>query len=192
MQERNDSAGQTGADGCENTQIDELARNMVRLFDQSTKVFSALAERTTNGNGPYSMASEVGEAAKTLGEVARVWVWDPGKLAAAQGELFQSYADLWGRSFRRFLGEEVEPVVEPEPGDNRFKDPDWSNSQYFDFWKQAYLITSRWASDVTKNTEGVDDRTRQKAVFYLQQMLANKKKNKPHNRNTITTPQPIL
>jgi polyhydroxyalkanoate synthase len=172
MQERNDSAGQTGADGCENTQIDELARNMVRLFDQSTKVFSALAERTTNGNGPYSMASEVGEAAKTLGEVARVWVSDPGKLAAAQGELFQSYADLWGRSFRRFLGEEVEPVVEPEPGDNRFKDPDWSNSQYFDFWKQAYLITSRWASDVTKNTEGVDDRTRQKAVFYLEQMLA--------------------
>jgi polyhydroxyalkanoate synthase len=79
---------------------------------------------------------------------------------------------LWGRSFRRFLGEEVEPVVEPEPGDNRFKDPDWSNSQYFDFWKQAYLITSRWASDVTKNTEGVDDRTRQKAVFYLEQMLA--------------------
>ncbi|MGK2923483.1 MAG: PHA/PHB synthase family protein [Methyloceanibacter sp.] len=173
MQERNDSAGQTDADGCENTQIDELARNMVRLFDQSTKVFSTLAERTTsNGNGPYSMASEVGEAAKTLGEVARVWVSDPGKLAAAQGDLFQSYADLWGRSFRRFLGEEVEPVVEPEPGDNRFKDPDWSNSQYFDFWKQAYLITSRWASDVTKKTEGVDDRTRQKALFYLEQMLA--------------------
>jgi len=172
MQERNDSAGQTGADGCENTQVDEFARNMVRLFDQSTKVFSALAERTTNGNGPYSMASEVGEAAKTLGEVARVWVSDPSKLAAAQGELFQSYADLWGRSFRRFLGEDVEPVVEPEPGDNRFKDPDWSNSQYFDFWKQAYLITSRWASDITKNTEGVDDRTRQKAVFYLEQMLA--------------------
>ncbi len=173
MQERNDSAGPTDADGCENTQIDELARNMVRLFDQSTKVFSTLAERTTsNGNGPYSMASEVGEAAKTLVEVARVWVSDPGKLAAAQGDLFQSYADLWGRSFRRFLGEEVEPVVEPEPGDNRFKDPDWSNSQYFDFWKQAYLITSRWASDVTKKTEGVDDRTRQKALFYLEQMLA--------------------
>ena len=63
-------------------------------------------------------------------------------------------------------------MVEPEPGDNRFKDPDWSNGQYFDFWKQAYLITSRWAEDLTRNTEGVDEKTRKKALFYLNQMLA--------------------
>jgi polyhydroxyalkanoate synthase len=146
---------------------------MVRLFDQGAKAFSTLAERpNSNGQGPYSMASEVGEAAKSLGEVARHWVTEPGKLAAAQGELFKSYADLWGRSFRRFLGEEVEPVVEPEPGDNRFKDPDWSNGQFFDFWKQAYLISSRWAEDLTRNTEGVDEKTRKKALFYLNQMIA--------------------
>ena len=84
MQERNKSAGETDAIGCKNTQFDELARNMVRLFDQGTKVVSTLAERTTsNGNGPYSMASVAGEATKTLGEVARVWVSDPGKLAVA-------------------------------------------------------------------------------------------------------------
>ncbi len=173
MQERNKNVGEAETDDASQAaQLDVLARNMVRLFDQGAKVFSTLAERSNNGNGPYSMASEVGEAAKSLGEVARVWVSDPGKLAAAQGELFKSYADLWGRSFRRFLGEEVEPVVEPEPGDNRFKDPDWSSSQFFDFWKQAYLITSRWAEDVTRNTEGVDDKTRKKAMFYLEQMLA--------------------
>ncbi|MBC8013487.1 MAG: class I poly(R)-hydroxyalkanoic acid synthase [Methyloceanibacter sp.] len=145
---------------------------MVRLFDQSTKAFSTLAERSSsNDQGPYSMASEAGEAAKSLGEIARHWVAEPGKFAATQGELFKSYADLWGRSFRRFLGEEVEPVIEPEPGDNRFKDPDWSNGQFFDFWKQAYLITSRWAEDLTRNTEGVDEKTRKKALFYLNQML---------------------
>ena len=63
-------------------------------------------------------------------------------------------------------------MVEPEPGDNRFKDPDWSNRQVFDFWKQAYLITSRWAEDLTRNTEGVDEKTRKKALFYLNQMLS--------------------
>jgi polyhydroxyalkanoate synthase len=172
MQERNKSAEEAEENGSQTAQLDALARNMVRLFDQGAKVFSTLAERTNNGNGTYSMASEVGEAAKSLGEVARVWVSEPGKLAAAQGQLFKSYADLWGRSVRRLLGEEVEPVVEPAPGDNRFKDPDWSNSQFFDFWKQAYLITSRWAEDVTRNTEGVDDKTRKKALFYLEQMLA--------------------
>src|SRR3990170_619325 len=173
MQENNKSPGQCGAEQVHANQLEALARNMVRLFDQGAKAVSTLAERTnSNGTGPYSMASEAGEAAKSFGEIARHWVAEPGKLAAAQGELFKSYADLWGRSFRRFLGEEVEPVVEPEPGDNRFKDPDWSEGQYFDFWKQAYLITSRWAEDLTRNTEGVDEKTRQKALFYLNQMLA--------------------
>jgi polyhydroxyalkanoate synthase len=112
MQERNNSAGETAAENCQATQIDIFARNMMRLFDEGAKVFSTLAERTSNsnGHGPYSMESEVGEAAKTLGEVAGAWVSDPGKLVAAQGELFQSYADLWGRSFRRFLGEEATTV----------------------------------------------------------------------------------
>ncbi len=173
MQENNKSPATSGAEQVQTNQFEALARNMVRLFDQGTKAFATLAERSnSNGSGPYSMASEAGEAAKSLGEIARHWVTEPSKLAVAQGELFRSYADLWGRSFRRLLGEDVKPVVEPEPGDNRFKDPDWSNGQFFDFWKQAYLITSRWAEDLTRNTEGVDEKTRKKALFYLNQMLA--------------------
>jgi polyhydroxyalkanoate synthase len=151
---------------------DALARNMVRLFDEGTKVLGSLAERR-NGSGPYSMATEANEATKALGEIARQWVSEPGKLAAAQNELFKDYAELWGRSVRRFLGEEdVKPVIEPAPGDNRFKDPDWSNSQFFDFWKQAYLLTARWAEDITRKTEGVDDKTKKRALFYLEQILA--------------------
>ena len=63
-------------------------------------------------------------------------------------------------------------MIEPEPGDNRFKDPDWSEGPFFDFCKQAYLITARWAEDLTKSTEGIDEKTRQKALFYLEQTLA--------------------
>ncbi|WP_342027319.1 class I poly(R)-hydroxyalkanoic acid synthase [Methyloceanibacter methanicus] len=168
--------------------FDEFARNMVRLFDQGAKVASSLAERNiSNGNSPYSMASEVGDAAKTLGSVAQAWVKNPGKLAQAQGELLHSYANLWGRSVRRFLGEDVEPIAEPEPGDNRFNDPGWSENQYFDFWKQAYLITSRWAEDITENTEGVDERTRRKAMFYLEQVLSAMS---PSN-NPFTNPEVV-
>jgi polyhydroxyalkanoate synthase len=173
MQEKRKDPDPSQGDETGQSQFETLARNMVRLFDQGAKAASTLAERSSaNGNGSYSMSAEMTEAAKSLGEVARHWVADPSKLVAAQGELFRSYADLWDRSVRRFLGEKVEPVVEPEPGDNRFKDPDWSNTQYFDFWKQAYLITSRWAETLTRNTEGIDDKTRKKALFYLNQMLA--------------------
>ena len=59
------------------------------------------------------------------------------------------------------------PVAEPEPSDNRFKDPEWSANPYFDFWKQAYLLTTHWAEDVLHQTEGLDERTRQQAEFYF-------------------------
>ena len=170
MQKNNDSGAGGPADG-ETPQFDVLARNLVRLFGGGASVFGTLAERK-NGGGPMSMASEAGEATKLFGEIAQRWMSEPAKFAAAQSVLMKDYADLWGRSVRRFLGEEVEPVVKPAPGDNRFKDPDWSSSQYFDFWKQAYLITARWAEDVTRQTEGIDDRTRQRAMFYLEQTLA--------------------
>ena len=196
--DRKTSSGRAkgGGSGGDNTEkasqdsvnFDEFARNMIRLFDQGTKVASSLAERNaSNGNSPFGVSSEVGEAAKTLGSVAQAWATNPSKLAAAQGELLHSYADLWGRSVRKFLGEDVEPVAEPEPGDNRFKDPGWSENQYFDFWKQAYLITSRWAEDITEKTEGVDDRTRKKAMFYLEQVLSAMS---PSN-NPFTNPEVV-
>ncbi len=172
MQDRNTTKPDDDPEEPQLPQFEGLARNMVRLFDQGAKVLGTLAERNSNGSGPYSMASEAGEATKLLGEIARHWVSEPSKLVAAQNELFKDYAELWGRSVRRFLGEKVEPVIEPAPGDNRFKDPDWSNSQYFDFWKQAYLLTARWAEDMTRNTEGVEEKTRKRALFYLEQMLA--------------------
>ena len=68
------------------------------------------------------------------------------------------------------MGEDVEPIAEPDPPDNRFKDPEWSTNPYFDFWKQAYLVTTNWAEDVLQQTEGLDERTRQKADFYFRQL----------------------
>lgn len=150
-----------------NTDPQALARNMFRLFEEGGKVFTGVMEKSNGQAGPYSMANEMGEAAKILGAVAQQWVTEPTKFAEAQGNLMQSYAELWGRSTRRFFGEDVEPVAEPEEGDNRFKDAEWSQSQYFDFWKQAYLLTSQWAEDMVGSTEGLDDRTKQKAEFYV-------------------------
>ena len=40
----------------------------------------------------------------------------------------------------------TDPVVQPEPSDNRFKDPEWKSNQFFDFVMQAYLLTTNWAN----------------------------------------------
>ena len=144
---------------------------MVRLFDEGTKVLGNLAERR-NGAGPYSMATEAGEATKLLGEIARQWVSEPGKLAAAQNELFKDYAELWGRSVRQFLGEEdVKPVIDQSLATivSRTLTGRTANSSISG---SRPILTARWAEDVTRKTEGLDDKTRKRALFYLEQMLA--------------------
>ncbi len=149
---------------------EEFARNMLRFFEEGGRAVSELLERPDAQITPFSAASEMTEAAATLTDIARVWLTDPAKLAEAQGTLLRSYIDLWNASIRRLLGEEVDPVAEPEPSDNRFKDPEWSSNPYFDFLKQAYLLTTHWAEDVLQQTDGLDEASRHKAEFYLRQL----------------------
>ncbi len=149
---------------------EELSLNLLRLYEQGGRVLTEFIERADTKVGPYSAAAEITEATNTLSDLARLWLTDPNKFAEAQGSLMRSYADLWNNTVLRMLGQEVAPVAEPEPGDNRFKDPEWSANPYFDFWKQAYLVTARWAEEMLTRTEGLDERTRQKAEFYLRQV----------------------
>jgi len=147
---------------------EEFSRNMLRLIEDSSKVMASFLERADAVPTPFTAFSEFTEASKILSEIAQRWGAEPGKLAEAQARLFNGYVELWSYTLRRMLGEEAEPVVEPGPGDNRFKDPDWSNNAYFDFWKQFYLLTIQWAEEQLARTEGLDERTRQKAAFYLE------------------------
>ncbi len=149
---------------------EEFAQNMLRLFEEGGKVMSGMIERSDSKVSPYSAASEMQEAVQTVSDVARVWMTDPAKLAEAQGMLVRSYVELWNSSLRRMMGEDVQPVAVPEPSDNRFKDPEWSSNPFFDFWKQAYLVTTHWAEGILKDTDGLDDLTRQKAEFYFRQI----------------------
>ena len=151
---------------------EELARNLLRLFEQGGNVLTEFIERNDAKMGPYSAATEITEATTTLSDLTRQWLADPARFAEANGTLLRSYGELWTNTLRRMFGETVAPVAEPEPGDSRFKDPEWSANPYFDFWKQAYLVTSRWAEDMLHNTDGLDDRTRQRAEFYLRQVAS--------------------
>jgi len=151
---------------------EEFGRNMLRLMEDGGRVMSGLLERANGKISPMSAASDMAEAGRLFGEIAQHWVAAPGKLVEAQGELTRSFMELCSGSMQRLMGGAAAPVAEPEPGDNRFKDPDWSRNPYFDFWKQSYLITTRWLEDLLDKTEGLDERARQQATFYLKQLAS--------------------
>src|SRR5262245_36304049 len=149
---------------------EEFGRNMLRLLEEGSAALSGFLERSNGKIGPQSTAGEITEAAKLFVEIAQSWSNAPAKLAETQGNLVRDYLQLAGATSQRMLGAEVPPVAEPEPGDNRFKDPEWAQNPYFDFCKQTYLITMRWLEDVLQKTDGLDERTRQRAEFYLKQL----------------------
>ena len=62
------------------------------------------------------------------------------------------------------------PVVAPDARDKRFKDPEWTDNPFFDFLKQAYLLTSQFANGMVSDAEGLDPHTRHKAEFYMRQI----------------------
>jgi polyhydroxyalkanoate synthase len=151
---------------------EEFSRNMLRLMEEGGKVMAGFLERADGKIGPLNAAAEMTDAAKLFGEVAQAWAKDPAKVASTHAALVRDMMLLAAATTQRMLGADVDPVVEPEPGDNRFKDPDWEKNPYFDFWKQAYLILTRWFDEVLENAEGLDERTRQRAAFYIKQLAS--------------------
>jgi polyhydroxyalkanoate synthase len=112
------------------------------------------------------------EASRIMAEVARQWMANPTRTLEAQGDLMRGYMDIWNNAAQRLMGQPVDAVAEPEPGDARFRDPEWTANPYFDFWKQSYLVTTQWAEKVLGETQGLDDRTKQRAEYYFRQMAS--------------------
>ena len=88
-----------------------------------------------------------------------------------QNRLGKAYLELWAVSAKRLTGEPAEDIIAPAPNDKRFSDPEWTSNQFFDFLKQFYLLTSQWADRLVADAAGLDAHTRQKAEFYVRQIL---------------------
>ncbi len=146
---------------------DVFAENVLKLFEHSGQAVSQFLERPDSSVSPFSIASEMSEASKTMVELGQLWMTNPVKLADAQMELWSGYANVWNNVVRRMTGEDIPPVATPPLSDNRFKDEEWANNLYFDYWKQMYLLTSNWAEDMLSKTDGLDNPSRRKAEFYL-------------------------
>ncbi|MTI46132.1 polyhydroxyalkanoate synthase [Roseibium hamelinense] len=147
-----------------------FANNLAKTLEQAGKAMAVYIEPREKGEIKDSGADELTGVIKTLAQVGEYWVSDPQRAVEAQSRLWSGYIDLWNSSLKRMMGEPCKPAVEPEARDKRFADPDWNENQFFDFIKQLYLITSKWAEDMVHEAEGLDDHTKHKAEFYVTQI----------------------
>jgi len=140
------------------------------MVEEGGKALAAYLKPREAGQIQPGPSDELTDMVKTIGEVAEYWLSDPHRAVELQSRLGQAYLELWATAAKRLAGEAVPPVVAPDAKDRRFTDPEWSSNQFFDFIKQAYLLSTHWADDLVKGAEGLDPHTRQKAEFYVKQV----------------------
>ena len=149
--------------------IEQLARNLARMVEEGGKALAAYLKPREEGRIQGEHAEFI-DMVKTLGHVGEYWLRDPQRAFELQLSLSRSYLDLWAAAVKRMAGEQAEPVAVPSPKDKRFADPEWSSNQFFDFLKQAYLLTVAWANHLVADAE-LDPTTQQKADFYVRQIV---------------------
>ncbi len=156
----------------------ELGQNILRAMEMGAKVWAEMVEKQGGvaalAKPPATSAGslELPEPSKAFATLWQAWLSDPSRLSEAQGELVSGYLQVWQNTLHKIAGVDSHPVAEPEAGDNRFRDPEWTSNAYFDFWKQSYLLTVRWAEQLLDDTSGLDDRSRHQAEFALKQVAA--------------------
>jgi len=151
--------------------IEAFSKNVARMIEQGGRALAAYLKAHEGGRAGQENTDLVTDAVKTLSRVLQYWLADPQRALALQAMLGKSYLDLWSSAAKRLTGEPAGPVVAPDARDKRFSDPEWSSNQFFDFLKQGYLLTTDWANHLVNNAEGLDPHTRQKAEFYVRQIV---------------------
>jgi polyhydroxyalkanoate synthase len=147
-----------------------FASNLAKAMENGSKALSAYLKPREAGEIQDQTAEDLAQVVKTFNSVFEYWFSDAQRAAELQQKFGKAYLDLWGNAARRLAGQDAPPVIEAAPRDKRFKDAEWNSNQFFDFLKQAYLLTTKCAYELVQEAEGVDEHTRQKAEFYVQQI----------------------
>ncbi len=158
--------------GAPKPDFERIAYNISRLVEQGGKALAATLKPPAPGEQKSDLSNELSNAVRSIGRVAEHWLSDPAKAAEAQAALTVSFLALLGNTVRRLSGEKEAPVVPYDPTDKRFASPEWRESPFFDFLRQAHAIAVTWANNLIDRSDELDPRTREKAKFYFRQVAS--------------------
>jgi polyhydroxyalkanoate synthase len=170
MNENATSGALTGPTKFGSVDVEAFSKNLARMIEHGGSALAAYLKPREEGKTESGPSDEIADMVKTLGVVLEYWLSDPNRAVELQSRLGRAYLELWGSAAKRLSGKDFQPAAKPEPGDKRFADPEWSSNQFFDFVKQAYLISTQWAESLVADAKGLDPHTRQKAEFYIRQV----------------------
>ena len=152
-------------------QIDQSAHNFMGDFNELTQKFFSETLKHVGQDNNISQSLMLNLIDGWQHFTTSVTDKSPTVLFEQQMNLWQQQLQLYQNTLMNASGTQTEPLITPEKGDKRFKDEDWTNNPIFYYLKQSYLLTVNGMMDTIDNTEGIDDKTRQRLSFFTRQWL---------------------
>jgi polyhydroxyalkanoate synthase subunit PhaC len=94
---------------------------------------------------------------------------DTQRWADIQNRYYQKQLELWSSFSARSPDAPPPKVVEPEPGDRRFRGADWQQP-YFSFLAQSYLLNAKWLQELIETAQ-LEPQAKKKLTFYARQYI---------------------
>ncbi|HEV7417281.1 MAG TPA: class I poly(R)-hydroxyalkanoic acid synthase [Tianweitania sediminis] len=149
---------------------EQFALNLAHMVEEAGKAAAAWSGPRERGEIAPSTADPMADMVRTFSKLTEYWLSEPQRAFEAQTRLFAGFMSVWGAAAQKLHQPATPTPVQPQRGDKRFQDEDWSRHAFFDFLKQVYLVASNWAEDLVDKADGLDPLTRQKARFYVKQV----------------------
>ena len=145
----------------------EFARNMLTVGVKSQKLLVDFMARMTERDNPGPL--DPLNISGAMLSLAKAMSGDREAVIEAQTQWWNNFMTLWESTARKMLGGDADAVVEPAPGDRRFKAEAWKENEVFDFIKQSYLLTANAMQEMVGNLHGLDEKERGRVAFYTRQ-----------------------
>jgi len=157
----------------ETLNIQDSMSDMMDMAFKATEQFSQILEQVTSRNTSEDdpAATVMHDFNDAFSEFAGKLMENPSLIVNQQMALMQNQMKLWQQTALKFAGQEAAPIIEPEAGDRRFKDEEWSSNIIYDYLKQFYLLQSKAANDMIDSVDDLSETTKNKVEFLLRQYI---------------------
>ncbi|MEZ8824354.1 class I poly(R)-hydroxyalkanoic acid synthase [Vibrio amylolyticus] len=92
----------------------------------------------------------------------------PAALLQLQTQWWEQQLQIWQNVA---LEGNSKSFVTEEKGDKRFSDESWKTDAFYSFIKQSYLLFSKTYFDTVNSIEGVDEKTKERILFFSRQAI---------------------
>ena len=103
--------------------------------------------------------------------IIEAWYSHPDKLQARVQEFWANLLEVQQQILLRNLGSLTTDFVPAVSADERFRDKAWTESPWFYFLKEYYLLCTRAVEDAIYATPDVPEKNKRKAAFWARQAL---------------------